>query len=47
MFLEGDTADTWHNRHKISQLDESYTWEAFCKEMFDAVEDPVNRSLST
>ena len=46
MFLEGDTADLWHNRHKIWELEPEYTWEAFCKEMFDAVEDPTNRTLT-
>lgn len=46
MFLEGETADNWHHRHEISSLPEDYTWEEFRKEMFDAVEDPANRSLT-
>ncbi|KAM0708837.1 hypothetical protein Q7P35_005490 [Cladosporium inversicolor] len=46
MFLAGEPRETWHQNHSVQDL-EGYSWEAFTTFVFDAVEDPVNRSLST
>jgi hypothetical protein len=46
MFLAGEPRETWHQNHSVSDLDE-YLWDDFKSFVLDAVEDPVNRSLST
>jgi hypothetical protein len=46
MFLAGEPRETWHQNNSVQQLD-SYSWEDFKSFVLDAVEDPVNRSLST
>jgi hypothetical protein len=46
MFLAGEPRETWHQNHSLQELD-SYGWEDFRSFVLDAVEDPVNRSLST
>jgi hypothetical protein len=46
MFLAGEPRETWHQNNSVQQLD-SYSWEGFKSFVLDAVEDPVNRSLST
>jgi hypothetical protein len=46
MFLAGEPRETWHQNHSVSSLD-GYLWDDFKSFVLDAVEDPVNRSLST
>jgi hypothetical protein len=46
MFLAGEPRETWHQNHSVSELD-GYLWDDFKSFVLDAVEDPVNRSLST
>jgi hypothetical protein len=46
MFLAGEPRETWHQNHSLQELDR-YGWEDFKSFVLDAVEDPVNRSLST
>lgn len=46
MFLAGEPRETWHQNHSLRELD-NYGWEDFKSFVLDAVEDPVNRSLST
>jgi hypothetical protein len=46
MFLAGEPRETWHQNHSVSDLD-GYLWDDFKSFVLDAVEDPVNRSLST
>lgn len=46
MFLAGEPRETWHQNHAVSHL-ETYSWADFNAFVLDAVEDPVNRSLST
>jgi hypothetical protein len=46
MFLAGEPRETWHHGHSVDQLD-GYLWDDFKRFVLDAVEDPVNRTLST
>lgn len=46
MFLEGEIANTQYLRYDISALLETYTQDDFRKDMFNVVEDPINRSLT-
>lgn len=46
MFLAGEPRETWHQNNSVSHL-EAYSWADFNVFVLDAVEDPVNRSLST
>jgi hypothetical protein len=45
MFLAGEPRETWHQNHSVSETD-GYLWDDFKSFVLDAVEDPVNRSLS-
>jgi hypothetical protein len=46
MFLAGEPRETWYQNHSVSEMD-GYLWNDFKSFVFDAVEDPVNRSLCT
>jgi hypothetical protein len=46
MFIAGEPRETWHHNNSVDRLDD-YVWDDFKKFVLDAVEDPVNRSLST
>ncbi|KAI7171343.1 hypothetical protein KC316_g11060 [Hortaea werneckii] len=45
MFLAGEPRENWHHMYSVADL-EDYTWEDFKRFVYDAVEDPANRSLS-
>lgn len=45
MFLAGEPYETWHHAHDVGNLGD-YTFEDFRRFVLDAVEDPVNRSIS-
>lgn len=46
MFLAGEPSETWHHNHSVDALGD-YQWCDFKRFVFDAVEDPANRTLST
>lgn len=45
MYLGGEPSEQWHLSHRVGDL-EGYTWKQFKQFVQDAVEDPVNRSLT-
>lgn len=45
MFLVGEPRETWHHTHSVTELGD-YSWKDFRRFVMDAVEDPVNRSLT-
>lgn len=45
MYLGGEPSEQWHLNHSVGDL-QGYTWSEFRQFVQDAVEDPVNRSLT-
>ena len=45
MFLTGEPYETWHLNNDLNNLG-SYRYEDFKRFVMDAVEDPINRTIT-